>query len=70
MRRLIREELVRKGVRSIFDEGEIYYFVTDIREKMPECKIDSDKIVRIPGGELVVEAQYVTYLTDFDKNRR
>ncbi len=67
MSSLIKEELIRKGVRSIFDEGEVYYFVADIREKMPECKIHAEEIVRMPNGELVVEAQYVEYRTDFDK---
>ena len=67
MNDLIKDELVRKGVRSIFDEGEVYYYVEDIREKMPECKIDTDKIVRLPEGSLIVEAQYVEYLTNFDK---
>ena len=70
MSSLIKEELIRKGVRSVFDEGEVYYFVADIRKKMPECKIRTEEIVTIPGGELVVEAQYVEYRTDFDKQKK
>ncbi len=52
---------------SLISDSYADYFVDDIRKKMPECKINTSEIVRIPGGELVVEAQYVEYLTDFDK---
>lgn len=60
------KELKEKNVRHLARDGNLYFYIEDIRKHYPYTKFPAEKIARIEDTAMIM-AEDIQEMTEFDK---